>query len=114
MKPIAILALALIPSSSFAQSQCGGQTQLEINFCAQEKWAIADTELNRLWKEIKPAADARGDGQALLNEQRTWLKKRDAKCEPELTSGGSADAMFYWSCMEEQTLKRNQELAAWR
>ena len=114
MKAFAFLAFVLIPSSTFAQSHCGGQTQLEINFCAHEKWAIADGELNRLWKEIKPVADARGDGQALLKEQRAWLKMRDATCDPELTSGGSADAMFYWACMEEQTLKRNQALAAWR
>jgi len=114
MKIILILAVTLAPSTSFAQSSCGGQTQLEINFCAKEKWEIADRELNRLWKQIKPTADARGDGQALLTEQRAWLKTRDAACDPELTSGGSADAMFYWTCMEEQTLKRNQELAAWR
>ncbi|MDA7963435.1 lysozyme inhibitor LprI family protein [Ruegeria sp.] len=114
MKIIPILALALIPASSFAQSHCGGQTQLAINFCAKEKWAIADSELNRLWKDIKPAADARGEGQALLDEQRAWLRNRDATCDPELTAGGSADAMFYWACMEEQTLERNRDLTDWR
>lgn len=114
MKAVAVLAVILLPTASDAQSHCAGQTQIEATFCAKEKWEIADKELNRLWKEIKPAADTRGSGQALLNEQRAWLKRRDATCDPELKSDGSAAQMFYWACMEEQTLKRNQELAAWR
>ncbi len=63
---------------------------------------------------MKPKADARGNGQALLNQQRAWLKQRDATCEPEKQSDGSAAPMFYWACMEEQTLQRNQVLRAMR
>ncbi|WP_170399771.1 lysozyme inhibitor LprI family protein [Ruegeria arenilitoris] len=114
MRVFACLIVALLPLTAAAQSSCGGQTQLDANFCAKEKWEIADRELNRIWKEVKPRADARGDGQTLLNEQRAWLKTRDATCEPELKSDGSAAPMFYWACMEEQTLTRNQVLEAWR
>ena len=114
MKAVATLAVILLPTVSGSQSHCADQTQIDATFCAKEKWEIADKELNRLWKEIKPAADRRGNGPALLNEQRAWLKRRDATCAPELQSDGSAAQMFYWSCMEEQTLKRNQELSAWR
>lgn len=111
---IVFLTLVACPVPTLAQPSCGGQTQIEANFCAKEKWEIADRELNRIWKEVKPLADAKGAGQALLTEQRVWLKTRDATCEEELTSGGSADAMFYWTCMEQQTLARIQALAAWR
>ena len=111
----AIAAAVLVsPLPVSAQSHCSGQTQIDANFCAKENWEIADRELNRLWKIVKPRADARGTGRALLNQQRDWLKRRDAKCEPELNSGGSADAMFYWNCMEEETVARNQQLRALR
>lgn len=106
------LLAALSPAAATAQSHCNGQTQIDANFCAMEKWEIADRELNRLWSQVKPAADARGTGQALLAEQRAWLKRRDAACGPEQASGGSAAPMFYWDCMEQETLRRNQVLRA--
>ncbi len=114
MKRIFVLLVALNPATAFAQAHCNGQTQLDANFCAKERWAVVDQELNRLWKQVKPLADARGTGQVLLNEQRAWLSQRDAACDPELQAGGSADAMFYWSCMEEHTLQRNRMLGALR
>ena len=114
MRLFASLIIALFPISAAAQSSCSGQTQLDANFCAKEQWEAADRELNRLWAQIKPAADARGDGKTLLNEPRAWLKTRDSTCEPELKSDGSAAPMFYWACMEEQTLARNQALETWR
>ncbi|NOD83066.1 lysozyme inhibitor LprI family protein [Ruegeria sp. HKCCD6119] len=114
MKPIYFLVLMMLPCSATAQSSCGGQTQLDANFCAKEQWEAADRELNRLWAQIKPAADARGDGDALLAEQRVWLKVRDATCDKELSGGGSAAPMFYWTCMKEQTVARNQALESWR
>ncbi len=106
--------IAIVPVAAQAQPSCGGQTQIDANFCAKERWEIADRELNRLWKVVKPMADARGTERALLNEQRAWLKRRDATCEPELASGGSAAPMFYWSCMEEETRKRNAVLRGLR
>lgn len=114
MKHIFALLVVLSPTTAAAQSHCPGHYQLDINFCAQEKWADADGQLNQLWKQVKPLADARGTGQALLAEQRAWLKRRDATCEPELEAGGSADQMFYWSCMEELTLQRSQVLRSLR
>ncbi|MBY6067249.1 DUF1311 domain-containing protein [Leisingera aquaemixtae] len=114
MMRILFLLAAFCPAAASAQSSCNGQTQIDANFCAKEKWQIADNELNRLWKQVKPAADARGTGQALLAEQRAWLKRRDATCLPERSSGGSAAAMFYWACMEEETLQRNQVLRSLR
>ncbi len=114
MRHLAILVLAAVPGGAAAQPSCGGQTQIAANFCARERWEIADRELNRLWGVVKPAADARGAGAALLEAQRAWLTARDAACEPALEGGGSADAMFYWDCMREATVQRNAELDALR
>jgi uncharacterized protein YecT (DUF1311 family) len=111
---IFIVAVFLYPTTAVSQSYCNGQTQRDANICAKQKWEIADQKLNQLWKEVMALADARGTGQVLLDEQRAWLRRRDAHCEPELEEGGSADYMFYWSCMEEQTLQRIQALRALR
>lgn len=112
-----ILIALFSPACALAQEQqysCPGQSQIEANFCAKDGWRVADDELNRIWSVVKPLVDARGAGQSLLEEQRAWLQQRDAACEPEMNSGGSAAAMFYWACMEEATLRRNAELTALR
>ncbi|SDF39866.1 lysozyme inhibitor LprI family protein [Limimaricola pyoseonensis] len=110
-----LLLLPPLPASAQEDGpRCDPSHQMGINFCAYEEWMAADAELNRLWRVVKPRADARGSGQALLNEQRAWLARRDATCEPEQRSGGSAAPMFYWNCMEELTLRRNAELRAMR
>ncbi len=114
MRNICVLLVAIGPTTASAQSACSGQTQLDATMCAKEKSGDADRELNRLWKQAKPRADAGGTGGALLQEQQAWLQQRDATCKPELQSGGSADPMFYWDCMEEQTRQRNGALRAMR
>ena len=108
---LAAAFLALLPVSGLAQT-CDGSTQLEMNICAKDRWAVADDELNRLWRMVKPLADRQGQGAQLLQEQRGWLRLRDATCEPELSGGGSAAQMFYWFCMEEMTAARNSALRA--
>lgn len=108
------LAFVLSAATGFAQPSCTGQMQLDANFCAKERWEIADRELNRLWLEVKAMAQTRGTGPVLLNDQRAWLRQRDAICEKELASDGSAAPMFYWSCMEAETLRRNKVLENWR
>ncbi len=101
--------LALVPLAGQAQD-CGATTQIEANICARDRWQAADDALNAIWAEAKPAADAQGAGAELLAEQRAWTGRRDALCERELQGGGSAAAMFYWSCMEEMTQARTREL----
>ena len=106
-------ALASVtPVLAAAQDACPGQTSYDLTLCAHEKWETADIELNRLWRVVKPMADARGTGATLLAEQRLWLKQRDAECEQELGHGGSLDNAIYANCMEAWTLRRNAELRA--
>tara|TARA_R110002012_G_scaffold248926_1_gene425586 strand:+ start:164 stop:430 length:267 start_codon:yes stop_codon:yes gene_type:complete len=80
--------------------------------CEFTRWQRADTELNQLWGELKPRADASGTGSALLAQQRQWIKRRDAICEQELGHGGSLDQAIYYGCMKDMTLQRNVEFRA--
>ncbi|SHI38065.1 lysozyme inhibitor LprI family protein [Wenxinia saemankumensis] len=110
------IALAALPFAAPAAAQdvdCArDQTQMALNICAQRDWQAADDELNRLWAILKPRADAGGWGQRLLEEQRTWLRARDAQCEGERDryAGGSMAPLVYWTCMEQTTLRRNDDL----
>ncbi|PWJ20477.1 lysozyme inhibitor LprI family protein [Jannaschia seohaensis] len=111
----AAAVLAAAPATAQTSIECSNlMTQTELNFCARDGWAVSDAELNRLWKEVKPAADRRGQGQSLLNEQRAWLRLRDRTCEGERDqyAGGSIAAMIYWQCMDRLTIARNAELRA--
>ncbi|WP_102108522.1 lysozyme inhibitor LprI family protein [Oceaniglobus roseus] len=107
------LALAA-PLAAAAEDCARYQTQLDINMCTMGNWEVSDAELNSVWKRLKPRADAAGWGQALLDEQRAWLKRRDAKCESERDdfAGGSIAPTIYWSCMDDMTRARTAQLRA--
>lgn len=118
-----LIAAALVAAGLVAATPAIAQTskdcsnagaQIDMNFCARAGWDISDAELNRLWREVKPAADARGRGQALLDAQRAWLRYRDATCEAERDqyAGGSIAPLVYWQCMDRLTIRRNAELRA--
>lgn len=111
---LTLLPLAASLSAQELGSTCSGTTQLEANICARDRWQLADDKLNRLWREVKPRADARGAGQALLGEQRGWLRQRDAKCKPELNSKGSMAPSLYYGCMQDLTEQRNVQLRGMR
>ena len=107
--------ITLCSSSVIAQEfrDCSwAPDQVTASNCAHEGWKDSDAELNRLWGIVKPRADARGAGQALLNEQRQWLRFRDGTCEGERDQfrGGSIAPQVYWSCMDRLTRARNAQL----
>lgn len=117
---VAVVA-AITAGAGAAQAQvsidCSTQpTQLDATFCAKAGWEVSDDELNRLWSVVKPAADRRGTGAALLDAQRGWLRYRDATCagERDEYAGGSIADMVYWQCMDRLTIGRNAELRALR
>ncbi|SLN12082.1 hypothetical protein ROJ8625_00310 [Roseivivax jejudonensis] len=109
---IAAVLLATLPVAGSAQASCSGTTSAAITQCEHTRWQRADAELNRLWRELKPRADAQGTGQALLTQQRRWLQRRDATCEQELGHGGSLDRALYYGCMKDMTVQRNAEFRA--
>ncbi|MDD9740525.1 MAG: lysozyme inhibitor LprI family protein [Marinovum algicola] len=104
--------LFLLPDLGSAQAACAGTTSADATECEHARWQHADAELNKLWKRLKPQADARGTGPALLAQQRQWLKRRDSTCEQELGHGGSLDQAIYYACMKDMTLRRNAEFRA--
>ncbi len=116
MKPLVLCILAVsagLPAAAQVSLDCSNQTtQLDMNFCAKSGWELSDAELNRIWKIVKPQADARGQGDFLLNQQRGWLAVRDSTCEKERDqyAGGSIAPMVYWQCMDRMTINRNAQL----
>ena len=115
MRLAAAFAGALLWSAGAASAQqvnCAtDQSQMALNICAQQAWQRADDDLNALWSVLKPRADAAGWGKRLLEEQRAWLRTRDARCEAERATyeGGSIAPLIFWTCMEEMTLSRNAD-----
>lgn len=109
------LAVALVaaPAAQAQQVDCNNaSSQAALNICSAQAARRADDELNRLWRIVKPNADARGQGDALLAEQRAWLKRRDRRCEAERASfgQGSFAPAAYAMCIEKMTKKRNRQL----
>ena len=114
---IAAALLAAAPAIAQTSIDCSSRpTQTDMNVCARDGWNASDADLNRLWSQVKSAADRRGTGAALLAEQRAWLRRRDATCEAERNqyAGGSIAPMIYWQCMDRLTIRRNAELRAMR
>jgi uncharacterized protein YecT (DUF1311 family) len=113
IRALCVVALAVFAAPAAAQRvDCTLlATQLDMNECSNANWGIADAELNRLWGILKPAADAQGQGDALLTQQRAWLGERDRRCEAERDqfAGGSIAPLVFWNCMEARTLERNRE-----
>ncbi len=109
---IAASFLSGLPALGLADNACDLPSSMDTNLCEHDRWERTDAELNRLWGEVKPRADAGGTGSALLAQQRQWLRDRDAKCNPEREQGGSLDAARYYWCMWQMTLQRNAEFRA--
>lgn len=109
---LAAAFLAGLPELVSAQASCTGTSSAAATECEHARWQRADAELNDLWTQLKPQADARGTGAALLARQRQWIKRRDTTCERELGHGGSLDQAIYYSCMKDMTLRRNAEFRA--
>jgi uncharacterized protein YecT (DUF1311 family) len=108
-----VVAALAATGPAVARQDCGQMaTQLDANVCARGNWEESDAALNRLWKVVKPAADARGTGAALLADQRGWLARRDGECAAQRDSyaGGSIADMVFWTCMDDMTRARNAEL----
>ena len=105
---------SMIAGGAYAQSAPCDRTmpQIDLNQCAADAWRVQDAELNRLWGIVKPAADARGQGQALLQAQRAWLGYRDSTCDAEAAqyAGGSIRPLVHADCLHRLTVQRNAEL----
>ena len=96
-------------------------TQMEMNYCAEQDFNAADADLNAQWKvtrkvladwDKKLDVDQRGAENALLKSQRAWIDYRDGECEAEGYSahGGTMEPMLVMSCKAELSKVRTEEL----
>lgn len=90
------------------------ETTAEINECAKKKFEEADKELNVAYKEVMAKLDEKKKSD-LKNEQRTWIKKKEAKCKEEAkeVEGGTIGTSVYMGCLTEITKQRTQELKSY-
>ena len=97
------------------------QDQASMNHCAHQAWEAADGDLNlayRLAMEMAESIDEfTPDGEEksstmLRDAQRAWIPFRDKACEVQshLARGGSLQPTIYWSCMEQLTRQRTEQL----
>lgn len=107
----AVAALLLPPTAALA---CPGQTQLDMNACAEADYKRADADLNAYWRPVKAHYDAIGAGDVLLDAQRKWLAFRDAACAAETApyAGGSILPLVHWTCLARLTWARADDLRA--
>lgn len=113
---VSALALALAFAASAAAAACPGQSQLEMNQCAEADFQQADAALNAAWGPAKSFMDGLGQGDTLLDAQRKWLAFRDAACTAELApyAGGSIQPLVWFSCLARLTRSRTQDLYSFR
>ncbi len=120
---LALFASVLMISAAEAQEiDCAKpKVQLEMTFCAERDWQIADADLNAAYRaaqsEMKsidaglPAAE-QGASAALRDGQRAWVTFRDAACTAEgyQWHGGSGEPMIIYACRARLTKDRAADL----
>lgn len=96
---------------------------VEMNFCADEDFKVADEKLNAVYKKVlarigegdleKPYDRASWE-EAMRTSQRAWVAFRDADCKgavPMEWSGGTGTTSAVLGCMTGKTKARIQELS---
>ena len=90
--------------------------QAQMNACARDDFAVADRELNRVYKALAESLAPESKA-VLLREQRAWLKTRDPKCRQEaddVAEGGSMWPLIYDGCRARSTQARVKTLKKWQ
>lgn len=102
-----VLFLLFCGASSFAQ------TQLEMNETANANYKKADTQLNKVYKQLMVMLD-KSEKPLLIQAEKDWVKFRDSHCKFDASQyeGGSMKPLVYSSCLEELTKKRIAEIKA--
>jgi urease subunit beta len=116
MGALALLLCLLLPLPADAQNCTSPQTQLDMNFCADQRYQASDAALNAAWGPAFAFAKQIGQGDALLSAQRQWLAYRDAACAVHITpyAGGSIQPLIYSNCLADVTDARTRMLLDFR
>ncbi|WP_137154698.1 lysozyme inhibitor LprI family protein [Rhizobium sp. FKL33] len=129
---IALISLAMAAFALPALAQdapnvdCdNAQTQMEMNYCAEQDYDDADAALNKAYKaamasqkkmdadiEESMGADSTGAAAALKKAQRAWIDYRDGQCEGVgfQARGGTMEPMLMMGCKAELSRARAKEL----
>ncbi|MGQ7944865.1 lysozyme inhibitor LprI family protein [Flavobacterium sp. WC2509] len=101
------LFLLCFCNNSFAQ------TQAEMNATANANYKKADTQLNKVYKQLMAILD-KNEKTLLIQAEKDWVKFRDSHCKFEASQyeGGSIQPLIYSTCLEELTEKRIAEIKA--
>ncbi|MCV3765929.1 lysozyme inhibitor LprI family protein [Rhizobium sp. TRM95796] len=101
------------------------ETQMEMNFCAEQDFDKADAALNKAYKramasqkkadadvEETMGANSVGAVAALKKAQRAWIDYRDGHCEGVgfQARGGTMEPMLMMGCKAELSTARAKEL----
>jgi uncharacterized protein YecT (DUF1311 family) len=118
-----MLALLLLAGPAAAQQvDCpNAVAQVELNYCAERDFLVADADLNLAYKQARAVmrhidadlpATERGAEVALREAQRAWITFRDQACLAEAYGwhGGSGQPMAYSGCRARLTLQRAEDL----
>lgn len=100
--------------SAAQADQCMDQAedQATMTRCAAQGYQTSDTELNRLFHEIRQRLGDDSDTRQLLRgTEHAWIAFRDAECgfAASGVDGGSAYAMVYDMCLDGLTQRRIDE-----
>jgi uncharacterized protein YecT (DUF1311 family) len=88
------------------------QTQLDMQFCVDARYKVADARLNEVYKRLTPLTHDAEEKSKLVKAQRAWIAFRDTECawEGDKYRGGSLEPYEAVSCLLRLTEQRTQEL----
>ena len=91
----------------YSSFHLAAQTQMEMEQTAYDDYKQADTELNKIYKQVVKKLNEK-EQQLLIIAQKDWIKFRDSQCkfEVEQYNGGSIQPLMYFTCLKEQTNNR--------
>jgi len=81
---------------------------VKMNSCLAKEFDYQDKRLNTAYQALRKSLSDK-DRLALRDEERTWIKTRDAKCAPD-KDGGTAALLVSGDCALTQTAERATEL----
>lgn len=89
------------------------EDQASMTRCAAQAYQKSDSELNRLFHEVRQRLVDDTDARDLLRDtERAWITFRDTECSFAASGvdGGSAYPMVYDLCLDDLTQKRIDQL----
>lgn len=108
----AMLIALMLPAAHADECMDAGQDQAAMTRCAAEAYQASDTELNRLFHEIRQRLGEDAEARLLLRDAgRAWVAFRDAECAfaASAVAGGSAYPIVHDLCLNELTQARVEQ-----